>query len=243
MAEGPNAPESPPRGPPSPRPPRKPAVIGLIVWALARFIGLTLRVRYIGRERMEEAARKGCILVTWHGRTLIAANTLRGRGFWALISLSRDGEIQNHIFRRFGFQTIRGSTGRGGVRAALQLARAVQEGGVLAFTPDGPRGPTHRVQEGTIFLAQRSGKPIVPIGCSARPRKLMGSWDSYMVPLPFARAEVVFGPPIAVPAELTEEGRRAAAEQVERALNDCERQAEEALGFDYAAPRPTNPVP
>jgi lysophospholipid acyltransferase (LPLAT)-like uncharacterized protein len=220
---------------------RRPAVLGFIVWAIARFIGMTLRVRYENFGRIQDILDKhnGAILVTWHGRTLIPANVFRGRGFWALISLSRDGEVQNHIFRRFGYQTIRGSSGRGGVRAALQLAKKIQEGGVLAFTPDGPRGPTHKVQQGTIFLAQRSGCPIIPLGISARPRKLLSSWDSYMIPAPFSKAAFVVGEPLFVPADIDDAGKQQAAEQLERAINGCEERAEEMLGF---GPAPSSAV-
>jgi lysophospholipid acyltransferase (LPLAT)-like uncharacterized protein len=216
-----------------PRPSRKPAIIAFLVWAIARLIGMTLRVRYENFGRVREIVDKhqGAILVSWHGRTLIPANIFRGQGFWALISLSRDGEVQNHIFRRFGYQTIRGSTGRGGVRAALQLAKKISEGGVLAFTPDGPRGPTHKVQQGTIFLAQRSGRPIVPLGISARPRKLLPTWDSYMIPMPFGRALFVVGEPMWVPADLDDAGKQRAADELEAAINACEQRAEALLGL------------
>ncbi len=150
-----------------------------------------------------------------------------------MISLSRDGDVQNHIFQRFGYQTIRGSTGRGGVRAVLQLARKIKEGGVLAFTPDGPRGPTHKVQQGTIFLAQKSGRPILPLGISAKPRQLLGTWDSYMIPMPFSRSSFVFGEPILAPANTTEEEAAEFARRVEIAINRCEKRAEEMLGFPY----------
>jgi lysophospholipid acyltransferase (LPLAT)-like uncharacterized protein len=211
----------------------RPPYVATLVWAAARFIGSTLRIRYENKDRIKEVADKyqGAIVVVWHGRSLVAANILRGRGYWALISLSRDGEIQNRIFQRFGFQTIRGSTGRGGVRAALQLAKKIQEGGVLAFTPDGPRGPTHKVQQGTIFLAQRSGRPIIPMGVSAKPRKLLPTWDSYMIPAPFARAAFVVGEPIFIPATLDDAGKEAAALEVELALNVCEQRAEELMGY------------
>ena len=219
---------------PQVKPTRKPAIIGFIVWLIARAIGMTLRVKYENPDRLKEAiANGGAILVSWHGRTLIPANTFRGRGYWALISLSRDGEIQNHIFRRFGYQIIRGSSGRGGARAALQLARKIKEGGVLAFTPDGPRGPTHKVQQGTIFLAERSGCPILPLGISARPRKLLGTWDRYMIPMPFARSTFVFGEPMTAPPNMNEEQNAEFTRQVEIAINRCEKRAEELLGFTY----------
>src|SRR5436190_22110384 len=133
-------------------------LLGFLVWLAASLIFATMRMRYELSDSLRHAveSKEGAILVTWHGRTLMPANAFRGRGWWALISLSRDGEIQNNIFGRFGFQTIRGSTGRGGVRAALQLARKIKEGGMLCFAPAGPRGAAHKVQPGTLVLAQRS---------------------------------------------------------------------------------------
>ncbi len=214
------------------RPAWKVNLIGFLAWLAARTLSSTLRLKQEHSSGYREAVDggTGAILVTWHGRTLIPVNLYRKRGFWALISLSRDGEIQNNIFRRFGFQTIRGSTGRGGVRATLQLGRKIKEGGILAFTPDGPRGPSHKVQPGTIFLAQRSGRPIIPFGISARPRKLLPTWDSYLVPFPFARAAIVTGDPIYVRMEATDEEQATIAEELESALNEVERRAEELVG-------------
>lgn len=219
----------------TPKPPerdKRAARLGFLVWLLARTIGLTLRVQRVHWERLEEAVHRGtgAIVVTWHGRSLIAANIFRHRDYWALISLSRDGEMQNHIFRRFGFQTVRGSTGRGGVRAVLQLTRKISEGGVLTFTPDGPRGPSGVVQQGTVFLAQRSGCPVVPIGISAWPRKLVHSWDRYMVPAPFAKCAMVIGEPITVPSELDDDGKARVALQIGAAISECEAEAERLVG-------------
>lgn len=209
--------------------------VGRLAYLAARALFSTLRLTQINPEGMQIQGR-GAILVTWHGRTLIPANLMRNRGYWALISLSRDGEIQNTIFRQLGFQTIRGSTGRGGVRGALAMARKVKEGGVLAFTPDGPRGPTHRVQAGVILMAEKSGAPIIPLGVSARRRRLLRSWDRYMIPMPFTRAFFIVGDPIYVPASLSDAQRAEFAVQVERAINCVEREAESRAGYpDYPA--------
>ena len=180
--------------------------------------------------RVEKCFRAVKIFVTWHGRSLIPANVFRDRGFWALISLSNDGEMQNEIFKRFGFQTVRGSTGRGGVRAALQMARNLKAGGSLAFTPDGPRGPTHKVQPGVVLMASKSGCPIVPFAVSARRRKLFGSWDSYMFPLPFTRAFFLVGEPHYIPANLDEQTRQAYCDLIELAINKLEDRAEMLAG-------------
>src|SRR5580658_4148619 len=186
---------------------RRNALLSWIIFRIARLIYCTLRLRDDKMPRYETSG-KGCIYVTWHGRSLIAANYLRNRGYWALVSLSREGELRSRIFERFGLQIVRGSTGRGGVKGALQMARKVKEGGALAFTPDGPRGPSHKVQQGVILMAQKSGAPIVPVGISASRRWLFTrSWDSYMLPKPFAHAFWITGDPISIPEDLDEAAR------------------------------------
>ncbi len=203
--------------------------LGTLIFLLTRTIFRTLRMTFVNKEALDPKGQ-GAIYVTWHGRSLLPANVFAGKKYWALISLSRDGELQNHIFQRFGFQTIRGSTGRGGVKGALQMARKVKEGGVLAFTPDGPRGPTHKCQLGVILMAEKSGAPIIPMGLSSRWRILVKSWDSYMIPLPFSRAYYVLGEPFYVPTGLDDAGRRAYAVKLETLVNRVEKQAEELAG-------------
>lgn len=209
----------------------RPKLLGFVVWSLARAIGMSLRLKVLNFEQVLERAKegKGAVLVTWHGRSLIPANVFHGRGFWAIISLSRDGEIQNHIFRRFGFRIIRGSTGRGGIRAALEAARRVAEGGILAFTPDGPRGPSRQVQPGALFIAQKARCPIIPAGVAAYPRKLLPTWDRYMIPLPFARGVFIFGEPIDVPEGISEQQFEQLRQKVEQAINALEEQAEQMV--------------
>lgn len=232
VAEAAEKPEQPIPEKPMKARSKNPALTSFIVWVIGRTLGFTLRYKHndIAKFKSLTKENNGAIAVLWHGRSFIVANVFNKLGYWALISLSRDGEIQDGIFKRFGFQTIRGSTGRGGARATLQLTKKIQEGEVLVFTPDGPRGPTQKVQQGTIFFAQRTGRPILPIGTSASPRKLISTWDSYMIPAPFARVAFVVGDPIFVPADLDDAGKQAVAEQVEAAINEVQARAEMITG-------------
>ena len=231
----------------SPRGARRVRFYSWLVHTIARSIYATLRLHKENLESLApygESKAQGAILVTWHGRTLLCANEFRNRGYWALISLSRDGEVQNRVFQRFGFQTVRGSTGRGGVKGLLQMARKVKAGGVIAFTPDGPRGPSHKVQLGVVLMAEKSGAPIIPVATSASRRLLIRSWDQYMIPAPFARACFLVGEPIYAPPNLDEAGREAIAQKVELALNCLEREAESRVGHaDYPAEWRTQTAP
>ena len=103
-------------------------------------------------------------------------------------------------------------------RALLEMMRRVQEGYIACVTPDGPRGPRYRAQPGVISLAHKTGAVIVPLTYSARRRKVMRSWDGFVLPLPFSRVVVIYGEPLCVPAEATTAERRAAQREVERRL-------------------------
>ena len=99
-----------------------------------------------GRERRRSvrerrAAKQPIIFSLWHGHLLPLLYHHRGEGVTVLISEHGDGEIIARIAERLGFRTVRGSTSRGAARALLGRRACVEQGGDLAITPDGPRGP------------------------------------------------------------------------------------------------------
>ena len=181
----------------------RPKVLGKLAYGFLKFIGTTVRLRTPGYEKIK-ALRGGVIICGWHGKSLIPGYFYRNKGVWVVISQSRDGEIQNVVFSSLGYKVIRGSTGRGGVRAAVEAIRVLKKGEMMAMTPDGPRGPSGVVQGGVMLMAQRSGAALVPVGISARPRWLAPAWDKYMIPMPFSHAVFTFGEPIYVPEEASE---------------------------------------
>jgi hypothetical protein len=63
------------------------------------------------------------------------------------------------------------------------------------------------VQEGIIYLAQTTGRPIIPISNYTRRKITIRSWDRFQLPLPFARCVMRYGPPFWVPGDATEEDR------------------------------------
>lgn len=208
----------------------RPAVLGGFVYFIVDLIGRTLRV---SKENFEAVEKLDCgkVICGWHGKSFVAAIHWRGLGVWVIISHSRDGEIQNRIFSRLGYRIIRGSTGRGGVRAAVEGIRALQNKGMMAITPDGPRGPSGVAQGGVMLMAQKSGAALVPVGISARPRYLARSWDRYMIPMPFARSVMVFGEPIFVPKDAADEEVECLRLKLEGEIHRLETLAEERIGY------------
>jgi lysophospholipid acyltransferase (LPLAT)-like uncharacterized protein len=203
----------------------RPRIVPPLAYAFARLLGSTLRVKAIGFEEYEDV-QTGVIFAGWHGLTLVPALFFRGRGFWTIISRSRDGEMQNQIFNRLGFHTIRGSTGRSGARAAVESIRVLKNGATMAFTPDGPRGPSGIVQPGIVVMAKRSGAALVPVGVSASWKLHAPTWDRYMVPMPFARCIIVFGEPLFISKDASDVESEEVRLRLEKEINRTQAKAE-----------------
>lgn len=85
-----------------------------------------------------------------------------------------------------------------------EMLKASEDGYDIAITPDGPRGPRYRVQNGIIELARRTGMPIIPISFNASRKKVFRSWDRFLLPYPFSRGVFIFGKPLLVPQQMSE---------------------------------------
>jgi lysophospholipid acyltransferase (LPLAT)-like uncharacterized protein len=140
------------------------------------------------------------IFAIWHNRLLMLPRvfdpSFPTRQSYGLISASRDGDLIAQFIERSGYGTIRGSSSRKGVIALRQLIDTLAADGNVLFTPDGPRGPVYQASQGVIFVAQKSGAPIVPIHMEYSSCWRLKSWDRFAVPRPFATLRAKFGEPI-----------------------------------------------
>jgi lysophospholipid acyltransferase (LPLAT)-like uncharacterized protein len=170
------------------------AVLHAVIWLLRR----TMRVTYIGRDIMPSFAARGdgFIGVFWHGRMLMLPLIYPGKRIHILISDHRDGEIIANVMKRFGFDSVRGSSTKGGIGALKEMITLLKEGSDLGITPDGPKGPAEVVKGGVAQLARLSGKAVIPIAFASSRRIRFTSWDRFYLPLPFARLVFVVGEPL-----------------------------------------------
>ena len=181
-------------------------------FGLYRLWARTLRLRIEDPHGVISFVREEpVIFAIWHNRLLMLPRvfdpSFPTRQSYGLISASRDGDLIAIFIERSGYGTIRGSSSRKGVIALRQLVDmlASRKGNVLV-TPDGPRGPVYEVSQGIVFLAQKSGAPIVPIHMEYTSAWRMKSWDRFVVPRPFATLRAIFGEPIRIaPLEGTEQ--------------------------------------
>jgi len=170
----------------------------LLPWALEVSIALlaaTWRIQRCHGQLLRQAQAEGSIVVAFfHGDQLPLVALHRGEDLVGMASRSADGELLARVIQRFGYGAVRGSSSRGGVAAGLRAIKGVlEEGRSLALAVDGPRGPRRVPQRGAVSIAAMSGRPVVFAVVRARPAWRAGSWDSFVVPWPFARVEVRYG--------------------------------------------------
>lgn len=165
---------------------------------------------------------QGCVYVTWHQRLFNLYFLHHRRPITIMISRSKDGELATGAAHRLGFDTVRGSSSRGGATAMFQLIEAIrsQPSTCAAMLGDGPKGPARKLKMGTLKIAQATGVPILPFAYSAKRHKLFASWDRFMIPFPFSPLVVIFGEPIIVPESVSKKELDDLRLKVENSLNE-----------------------
>ena len=183
-------------------------------------------MRVSGKEHVQEfyAAKRPFVFAVWHGRMMAPVWHNRGRGLAAMISESRDGEMVSRLVRRLGYVTIRGSSTRGGTKAALELLGRLRDGWPVAMICDGPRGPIYKMKPGTPYLAIEAGKPVVLAAFAAPSRWILHSWDRFQIPKPFARVYILYSAPILPPASHSD--LESFTRTLENALNELTARAD-----------------
>jgi lysophospholipid acyltransferase (LPLAT)-like uncharacterized protein len=196
-------------------------LLSFIAYLFLRLLHATLRVRHIRADHLDNTPRY--IVAFWHECVLMSMFSRWRKPTTAMISRSKDGEIVTGVVHRFGIDTARGSSTRGGDIALREILRDVGEGKNIAFTPDGPKGPARVVKEGLVYASKITGLPIVPFHFTARSKKRLRSWDGMIVPRPFSRAVFVYGEPAVVPRDGDVEEWRL---KIEKQMNELADEAE-----------------
>ncbi|HYL64838.1 MAG TPA: lysophospholipid acyltransferase family protein [Candidatus Methylomirabilis sp.] len=197
-------------------------LIAAAVYSLIRLLGPTLRFEVHGWQNAERvhASGKRCIWAFWHRIIIPIVWWHRDHGVVVMNTTAFDGQWTRKVIEWLGFGTAQGSSSRGGLRGLAVMARRLEEGVDCAFTIDGPRGPRYVAKPGPVMLARKTGCPVLVfhIGVS-RGKTFKKTWDHFLLPAPFARAVILFAPPIYVPADATAEMLEAKHREMQLALD------------------------
>lgn len=191
--------------------PNKQEFLAAIAAGLARMVFSTIRLRVTDHSGFLKNPPDGPrILVFWHNRIpAITIAFLRyyparhpsRKGVSVLTSPSKDGDILAGVMANLGMGSVRGSSSRRGSTAIRELTSLLESGTDLAITPDGPRGPKYSLGPGAVFLAQKTGIPIMPLHAHYHHAIRLKTWDNFAIPLPFSRIDITIDPYLTIPVD------------------------------------------
>jgi lysophospholipid acyltransferase (LPLAT)-like uncharacterized protein len=96
----------------------------------------------------------------------------------------------------FGLKPIFGSSAKGAVNVLRQGVKVLRENKILCLSPDGPKGPRMRMNDGCLYFAKMSGAPIIPVCYGSSRAWVQHRWDRYLIAKPFGKIVCTVGAPI-----------------------------------------------
>lgn len=198
-----------------------------------RLLHRTCKFTVIGQEYEKKAlsAGRSIIYTTWHFAFPGVVYYFRDRNGMLMVSKSRDGEWASRVLWHLGYQTVRGSTGKGGGAALRRIISHIKAGHPGGFIADGSQGPALIAQKGIVILARYTGAPLVPVSMAADPCWRFRSWDRTLLSRPFSRIAFAFGPPIWVSERASPSEIEVKRERIEKSLKELTCIAEASLGI------------
>ncbi len=167
----------------------------------------------ISGKPIENSNEKGVFFAFWHGKMLagwlLSKSLFPKKNHLAVVSQSKDGQLLANALEALKFSLIRGSSSKGSEAIKAESKKALQSLGVVAITPDGPRGPRETLKYGLIRMASETQTPIVFAKISYRDSwAFKKSWDRFEIPKPFSKVNIDVNR-IDVPLFETEEALKA----------------------------------
>ena len=191
------------------------------------------------------AAHHPAIIAMWHGEfMLVAPLAPKGFGFANMVARHGDAELIGTALETFDMTLVRGGGAagrrrdRGGTRAFLEALRLLENGTSITMTADVPPGTPRRAGLGIIKLAQKSGRPIIPLAVASSRFVTVDTWSRMTINLPASRLSLVTGEPVTVDAAADAAELEAARAQLETKLDDATRRAYKLVGADATQATP-----
>ncbi|HOK40641.1 MAG TPA: tetraacyldisaccharide 4'-kinase [bacterium] len=168
-------------------------LVDFIAWKILKFVYRSIKFQIVNLEVVTKNPRY--ILSFFHRHLLIPLWVLKNRKIKVIISEHFDGEIIARIVLKSGNLTVRGSSTRGYIKVIKEILKIINEYNI-AITPDGPSGPIYHIYDGLIYLAQKSGLPIIGVAGNFEDKIIINNWDNFIIPIPYTNSYVELSEPI-----------------------------------------------
>lgn len=204
--------------------------IGVLLHGCYKFLKLMTKKEYYYDEEIN--IENQYIITFWHRKIFTTCNaTSNIKKKASMVSASNDGEILSEMLRREGNELIRGSSNRDNVKSLKEAMRFVKNKYTLGIAIDGPKGPIFEPKSGAIFIAQKTGLPIVPVSSYTNKKWiLIKIWDRLEIPKFFSKNIHYMGKPFYIPKDMDIEE---AKKLIKKNIHECGLKAYEIYKNKY----------
>lgn len=202
--------------------------IGIKFASLAiRLLLKTLRIQIANGEAIAKAVneKRNFVSAFWHGSMMIGWYIHRKKNMAALVSQSKDGDVLASVLEKWKYNVVRGSSSVGGQDALATMVELTSKNYSLAITPDGPRGPIHKMKAGAVITAKKSSTPLFLAGIGIKNKFVLKSWDHFEVPKPFSKVVVIYSDPILIGDSLNRDETNEKIIECDRLMNKLQKKA------------------
>lgn len=191
---------------------------GIVLHIIYRILSFMTKKEYHYADNVDIEVQK--IMVFWHRKIFTVCNATRTiKKKASMVSSSKDGEILSELLRREGNEIIRGSSNKDNIKSLKESIKFVKKGYSLGIAIDGPKGPIFEPKAGAIYIAQKTGLPIIPVSSFCNKRWIFRNvWDRLEIPKPFSRNVHYVGEPFYISKDISiEEATEIVKENIHKA--------------------------
>lgn len=191
---------------------------GIVLHIIYRMLSFMTKKEYHYADNVNIEVQK--IMVFWHRKIFTVCNATRTiKKKASMVSSSKDGEILSELLRREGNEIIRGSSNKDNIKSLKESIKFVKKGYSLGIAIDGPKGPIFEPKAGAIYIAQKTGLPIIPVSSFCNKRWIFRKvWDRLEIPKPFSRNVHYIGEPFYISKDISiEEATKIVKENIHKA--------------------------
>lgn len=199
---------------------------GNVLYYILKFLFSTLKIKLINKGNID--INQAYIYCFWHNK--LASPTMFFRNLKkkvALASPTKDGELISVPLEKLGYTLVRGSSDKKSVSSTLSLLKYLKKGYSMGTPLDGPKGPRQKAKKGLLYLAQKSGVSLIPLGVAYKKKWIFEkTWDKFEMPKPFSNICIFLGEEIKITRD---ENIDKLAELIEKKIEDANQKAEKYL--------------
>ncbi|PLX70266.1 MAG: hypothetical protein C0602_05495 [Denitrovibrio sp.] len=185
----------------------------------------TFRYSVIVDDNVIKLADEGKRLVffCWHNQLAITFGQSKRFKFVSMISRSKDGDLLAPLVESFGHAVVRASSSKGASAGLMEMVEYMDKGYHAAMAVDGPKGPVYKAKPGTLYLAKKADRILVPVLGNCTRFFRFKSWDRFILPKPFAKVNLHLCAPITISSSLEKEDVEQELSEVENKIMELTR--------------------